>query len=171
VKRLIFFLFLITLTSIPVAYGIDISTGMIFSGDSGGLVTFSQNFVVQHILLGPTQFTDLEWGGIDYGGFIFDADTGVNVTVIQIADRSITYDVATGIGAPVQTEVSYTAYGAPVTVAGADSYDYNSSTGITTVNSTGASTITVIYGGRHTSPLLLIIVAILSIVTYLGAKR
>ena len=143
-------LLLAAFTLVPMAYGIDFSPGINFQG-GGGNVTFAQAFSANRVVLGPNRFYGFVWGGHNRGELGFDVDAGANMTVTGVAERSITYTIDPGGGAPLHTQVYWDAYGGPNQVTGADHMNYDGSTGVATLTSTGAATITLFYGDISSS--------------------
>ena len=139
----LFFLILLSLTLVPAAYCINFTPGIYFEGNGGGLVDFDQNFAAYTVTLGPNRFTRFNWNGNNYGTLGFDADPGVNVTVTNVNDNSVTYDVA-GAGA-VNTYIYYDG-DPPMRSDGATNTNHNDASGVTTVLSPGGGTVTLYYG-------------------------
>jgi len=138
-------LMLVTLfTLVPIVYGIDFSPGINFQG-GGGNVTFSQAFSANRVVLGPNRFYGFVWGGHYRGDLGFDVDAGANMTVTGVSERSITYTIDPGGGAPLHTQVYWDAYGGPTRVTGADHMNYDGATGVATLTSTGVVTVTLFY--------------------------
>lgn len=131
-------------TLVPIVYGIDFSAGIVFQG-GGGNVTFAQAFSAYRVVLGPNRFYRFTWGGHNRGVLGFDVDAGSNMTVTSVAERTIMYTIDPGGGAPLHSQVYWDAYGGPTRVTGADHMNYDESTGVATLTSTGAVTVTLFY--------------------------
>jgi len=129
---------------IPPVYSIDFSAGVIFQG-GGGNVTFAQDFSATRVVLGPNRFYVLVWGGHNRGTLGFDVDAGSNMTVTGVTERAITYTIDPGGGAPLHSQVYWDAYSSPTRVTGADNMNYDETTGVTTITSTGVAAVTLFY--------------------------
>lgn len=152
--------FLITIFAsilfLPSVYAISFIGPIEFIGTRGGVITFDSNFQASRYndAYNLNFFSNLVWGGTIWGHIGFDADTGVNMTVLEVTRDTVTYNVTTGLPGNVNTylyyyrsQVSlYPSLSGPTEVSGA-SYTYVG--GIANVTTSGSPVIvTVTYGIR-----------------------
>jgi len=141
---------------VPLVCAINFIGATNFVATHGGNVTFAQNFQAYSLTYagGLNHFTNLVWGGYLRGNLGFDADAGVNMTVTNIAQSTVSYTVATLAPGNVQTYIYYyragfpNQPGQPTSVTGG-TFTYSQVTGIATVTTTGgAATVTVNYASE-----------------------
>lgn len=135
---------LLLLVFMPVAEAITINGPFNFQGPHGGNVRFGSatvstqvNIVNALIHLNALTFG----GGINRGALGFDAQTGVNMTILAVNRYTIVYNVSTAIGTPVLTYVHYNRNDHVPTGTNTDNVAYNPATDIATVTTTGDGVI------------------------------
>lgn len=147
-RRTIPILTLLTLLMVPMAYGVTIDGPLNFVHTHGGNVTFQLQATSNQIYTegNTTRFQRFTHGGSSYGRIGFDADTGVTMTVLDVQDEQVTYNVT----AAGDTYIHYDEKGPPSSVTGGThTYDPNLQT--TTVTTTGAGEVTVEWQPERTS--------------------
>jgi len=139
---------------LPSAYAISFIGPINFIGTRGGIINFDSNFQasIYNDVYNLNYFSNLAWGGTIWGHIGFDADTGVNMTVLEITRDTVTYNVTTALPGNVNTYLYY--YRAQVSVypslsepseINGGSYSYAG--GIANITTSGSPVIvTVIYG-------------------------
>jgi len=140
---------LIALTALLVAptYAFTIDGPTNFQ-QGGGIVRFGtdvtsyQYSIVNNIM----QFNHYNDGdALQHGVLGFDAGTGVNMTVLNVAEYTVRYNVScAGVGI---TYVMYNAQNHAPTGTNTDNIAYDAATKIATVTTTGNVVVTLNYGG------------------------
>lgn len=94
---------------LPSIYAISFVGPVRFIGTRGGVITFDSNFQASaynddHNLY---FFLNMVWGGNTWGHIGFDADTDVNMTILEITRDAVTYNVTTALPGNVNTYLYY----------------------------------------------------------------
>lgn len=134
------------LASMPVmlAEAITINGPYNFQGPHGGNVIFDSATISSrvNIVNALIQLNGLTFGGgANRGALGFDAQTGVNMTILAVNRYTIVYNVSTAIGTPVLTYVHYNQNDHVPTGTNTDNINYNPGTDIATVTTTGDGVI------------------------------
>lgn len=130
--------------SIPPIYAITIDGPYNFQGPHGGNVRFGSSTVTTNIAIvnALNQLSRLQFDGdINRGTLGFDAQTGVNMTILAVNRYTIIYNVSTAIANPVLTYVHYNRNDHYPTGTNTDNINYNPATDIATVTTTGDGVI------------------------------
>jgi len=130
--------------SIPPIYAITIDGPYNFQGPHGGNVRFGSSTVTTNIAIvnALNQLSRLQFDGdINRGTLGFDAQTGVNMTILAVNRYTIIYNVSTAIVNPVLTYVHYNRNDHYPTGTNTDNINYNPATDIATVTTTGDGVI------------------------------
>ena len=135
---------LLVSTPITLVEAITIDGPYNFQGPHGGNVRFGSatvttqiNIVNALIHLNALTFG----GGINRGSLSFDAQTGVNMTILAVNRYTIMYNVSTANPAPVLTYVHYNRNDHYPTGTNTDNVNYNPATDTATVTTTGDGVI------------------------------
>jgi len=158
----------VLLASLPVTLveAITINGPYNFQGPQGGNVRFGSATVSSqvNIVNALINLNGLTFGGgANRGALGFDAQTGVNMTIIAVNRYTIVYNVSTAIGTPVLTYVHYNRNDNTPTGTNTDSVAYNPATEIATVTTTGDGIIVTLNYATASS-----IIAIQNYNTFLG---
>jgi len=150
--------FLITIFAsilfLPSVYAISFIGPIEFIGTRGGIITFDANFQASRYndAYNLNFFSNLVWGGTIWGHIGFDADIGVNMTILEITRDTVTYNVTTGLPGNVNTylyyyrsQVSlYPSLSEPTEVTGGT---YTYAGGVANVTTSGSSVIVAVTYG------------------------
>jgi len=139
-------LLILLLASMPVMLvkGITIDGPYNFQGPQGGNVRFGSATVSTQINIvnALTHLNGLQFGGgINRGALGFEAQTGVNMTILAVNRYTIIYNVSTANPAPVLTYVHYNRNDNVPTGTNTDNVAYDPATDIATVTTTGDGVI------------------------------
>jgi hypothetical protein len=143
-KSKILLIVVLLTSSLPLAKAITINGPYNFQGPHGGNVRFGSATVSSrvNIVNALIHLNGLTFGGgINRGALGFDAQTGVNMTILAVNRYTIIYNVSTAIANPVNTYVHYSRNDNVPTGTNTDNINYNPGTDIATVTTTGDGVI------------------------------
>jgi len=130
---------LLMLLFTPMVYAYNFAGTYNYVGAGGGIIHFSNVITANGLYWanGLIRFSNLIWGARNYGTLGFDADAGVNVTITEITQKSLTYTVNPNVTSTVATRIYYQGKARPSSYDGASRITHDEDTGITTVYTLG----------------------------------